>query len=72
MKPDPDYKEFLFEYEHEGGTWNITIKARDQEDAIARMKRMSLARYCGEVVLKVKIPFDSFLTKLFRLGKNKK
>lgn len=59
------FKEYLFEYDHDGTSWCLTIKAADEADARARMGRMSLARYCGEVMLSGSVPFGGLVQRLF-------
>lgn len=58
------FKEYLFEYEHDGATWCITVMAADAADAQARMQRMSLARYCGEIAISVPV-MPRWLSRLF-------
>lgn len=62
-----DFSEFLFEYDHDGATWGITVIARDADDARARMQRMSLARYQGELVARVPL-MPGWLARLFGIG----
>lgn len=63
MPGNDEFREYLFEYDHEGATWCITIKAASADDARARMKRMSLARFVGEGVMS--IPLPGFFERLF-------
>lgn len=47
---------FLFEYRHEGSEWALEVRARDMEDAKARLQTLPLATYMGEVVASGDIP----------------
>lgn len=62
---DDDFKDYLFEYDHDGDTWCITIKAASEADARARMSRMSLARYVGGPVTAIAVPFGGLFARLF-------
>lgn len=59
------FKTYLFEYRHDGSTWGIEIKARNESDAAERLKALAWARYVGEGVLKVHVPV-SFLGRFSR------
>jgi hypothetical protein len=48
------FQTFLFSYSHDGSRWSFEIKAKDRKDAMARLNRISFARYDGE--LKASIP----------------
>lgn len=54
---DEDYTEYAFEYEHDGKTWGLTLFAKDQADAIMKLKSLQSATYSGEVFCS--IPQDS-------------
>ena len=43
------FKTYLFSYSHEGAEWCLEIKARDMQDAKARLARLPFARYDGEL-----------------------
>jgi hypothetical protein len=50
---DPDFsperfRTYLFRYNYEGETWAIEIKARNPDDARARLKSLMFAVYDGE------------------------
>lgn len=45
--------EYLFEYHHNSEQWSISIWAEDRKDAQARMNKLPLARYVGEVHMKI-------------------
>lgn len=47
------FKTFLFQYFHDGSWWSVEMPALSQEDAIARMKKLPLAQYSGELVEKI-------------------
>lgn len=49
------FKTYLFSYNHEGASWSFEIKARDQEDAMARLARLPFARYDGELMLSIPV-----------------
>lgn len=48
-----DLKVFLATYRHEGAKWALELKARDFEDAQARLAKLSYATLDGELVAKV-------------------
>jgi hypothetical protein len=58
-------KSYLFEYRHKGETWGLEIVASSPEDAEERLKAIPWARYQGETVAKVRVPFGSFFARLF-------
>jgi len=43
----------LFSYRHDGKHWELEIKARDAEDARARIKALAFAQYDGTLVTKI-------------------
>ena len=45
---------FLFTYRHDGAEWCLEVPAKDEDDARARLAKISYATYNGEV--KAKIP----------------
>jgi hypothetical protein len=47
---------FLFSYRHEGYEWVFEIKARDAQDAKARLAKLSYATYDGELMTKIPVP----------------
>ena len=47
------FKTFLFQYFHDGHWWSVEMPAMSQEDAIARMKKLPLAQYSGELIEKI-------------------
>ena len=46
----------LFEYNHDGATWSVEIKALSQEDAQERLNKLLYAKYIG--VLQMKFPVE--------------
>lgn len=49
-------KPYLFEYNHNGGTWGLKIDAESPQDAQARLKSLTWAHYKGEILLTVSLP----------------
>jgi hypothetical protein len=45
-----DYRTFVFSYPHEGSMWDLDIKARDADDAKARLASLMDATFDGEVM----------------------
>jgi hypothetical protein len=50
------WKTHLFEYNHDGATWSIEIKANSEQDALERLARLQYAKYMG--VLQFKLPVE--------------
>jgi len=50
---EPPYKRYIFSYYHNGHWWSIVIPAPDLDDARARLAKLSLARYDGELFLEI-------------------
>ena len=46
----------LFEYNHDGATWSIEIKAPSEQDALERLNKLQSAQYLG--VLQMKLPVE--------------
>lgn len=62
------FKTYLFEYRHNGARWGFEIKARDREDAEARLKALAWAKYQGEGVAKLSVPtslLQRFCSRMF-------
>lgn len=53
MRDDDGSKTFLVSYHHDGADWSLELKARDADDARARLKVLPLARIDGQIVAKV-------------------
>jgi hypothetical protein len=49
---------YLFEYRHEGSEWALEVRARDLDDAKARLQTLPSAQYRGEIVTSGDIPAD--------------
>jgi hypothetical protein len=45
--------EYLYEYNHNGERWSFSIWGEDRDDAQERVNKLPLARYCGEVYMRV-------------------
>jgi len=59
MRSDPfddAHRRYLFEYRHEGSEWALEVRARDLDDAKARLRTLPFATYRGEVVASGAIP----------------
>ena len=48
-----EFKTYLFSYNYEGSQWAFEIKARDADDAKARVDRLYYVTYDGELVAKI-------------------
>lgn len=61
-------KTYLFSYPYERSEWVIEIKALNEQDARARVKALTFARYDGELVMKIGIPetFRALLTRVLK------
>jgi predicted secreted hydrolase len=64
---DESFKRYLFEYRHEGSEWALEVRARDLNDAKARLKVMPWARFRGEIAFSGPIPGGGFLSRIGRL-----
>jgi hypothetical protein len=51
-----ELRTYLFEYNHEGTTWGMELKARSEQDALERLSKLPYAKYCG--VLQFKLPVE--------------
>lgn len=47
---------FLFEYRHEGAEWALEVRARDLDDAKARLRAIPWSKFKGEIVASGRIP----------------
>lgn len=61
-------KNYLFEYRYDGDVYCFTIPADSLEEAKARAKAMSWARYEGEVFATIKVPTIGFGSLFRKLG----
>jgi hypothetical protein len=69
LSESEQFTRYLFEYRHEGSEWALEVRARDLDDAKARLKAMPWAQYRGEIVLQGSIPgggLFSLWSRLFR------
>jgi hypothetical protein len=60
-----DYRQYLFEYRHEGSHWGIEITAASPEDAKERLKAISWANYKGEIAAKIPVPGGRMLNRIW-------
>ena len=62
---------FLICYRHEGSEWILELKARDAEDAKARLKTLPYADLSGELIAKIPVltrhDIGAFFRRLFAL-----
>lgn len=58
------FKQYLFEYRHDGAVWAFEIAAASPEDAKARMKQISWAQYKGEIAATIPVPGGGLLARL--------
>lgn len=66
-----DYKRYLFDYRHEGAEWSLEIRARDLDDAKARLAAIPWSQYRGEIETSGAIPLGGWLRRLImRLGRS--
>jgi hypothetical protein len=63
---DGAYYDFLVEYPFDGAMWGLTISARTQDEAVARIKQMPWATVKGRVVMKVPLKEGGFFGQLFK------
>jgi len=57
------YQTHLFHYHHRGSVWGFEVKATSEDDAKARLAKISYARYDGILIATATIP-DSFITRV--------
>lgn len=50
------FRDYLFDYRHEGAEWAITIRAASPADAKERLKALAWAQYKGEVFATIPVP----------------
>lgn len=65
-------REFLFNYRFDGADWNISIFACDAAQAKEKIKAVALARYEGELAVRIpaSIPGSAILVRLIFWWKN--
>jgi len=59
-------KRYLFEYRHEGAEWALEIRARDLNDAKARLAAIPWSQFRGEIAASGSIPLGTGLSHLWR------
>lgn len=60
--PESDqFKRYLFEYRHEGAEWALEVRARDLNDAKARLAALPWSQYRGEIAASGSIPLGDKL-----------
>ena len=57
---DEKWRTYLFEYNHDGATWSLEIKAPSQEDAQERLNKLLYAKYIGILQMKLPVEFGIF------------
>lgn len=61
------HRRYLFEYRHDGAEWALELRARDIEDAKARLRILPWAQYKGEVVVSGPVPGAGVLSRIRQL-----
>lgn len=64
-----DFRTFLFSYRYEGAEWCFEIKAKDAQDAKARIAKLPFAKYDGELAAVVPVSVG-WLAKLYVFVRN--
>ena len=69
--PDSDqFKRYLFEYRHEGAEWALEVRARDLDDAKARLAALPWSQFRGEIAASGSIPLGGQLKSFWnRIGR---
>ena len=49
------YKTFLFTYNYDDAKWQLQIKAKTEEEARERVKRLYYAKYEGRLILTIPV-----------------
>jgi len=60
---------YLFEYRHDGAEWALELRARDLDDAKARLRAIPWAQYRGEIAASGHIPtagFSALISRIFQ------
>lgn len=63
-----DFKQYLFEYRHDGSEWGIEIAASSPEDAKKRIQALAWAHYKGRVAATIPLPSNPFRSLLRIVG----
>lgn len=61
MPSEKRFTTFLFSYHHNGSRWGIEIPATSQQDAMARLSKIALAKFDGELVMTIPVPANQRL-----------
>ena len=56
MPPVDSFRTYLFSYWHRGAKWAFDIKATSPEDAKARLAKIAVASYDGELIASMSVP----------------
>ncbi len=66
-------RKFAFSYSFQDRAWALTIPAQTPEEAIARVKAISQAKYDGEIFATIPVPEKplSILARLFHILRRK-
>lgn len=56
IKTSRDLKTYLFTYQCDGAEYALRVPAETQQEALARVRRMSTAVYNGEVLARIPLP----------------
>jgi hypothetical protein len=65
------WRRYIFQYYHDGAWWTFDVPAFSQEDAQARINKISFAQYVGEHFYTIKAgPGSGLLTRLICTLKN--
>lgn len=59
-------REFQFTYRFGGHEWGITIHATDATEAREKIKAVALARYDGEIAMKIPVPMGGTIRRIWR------
>lgn len=73
MAAEPEFKTYGYEYYHNGSWWNFEIQATSLDDAIARVKKLPLAKCIGtlEAVIPASTPGAGLCVRFLCWWKNR-
>lgn len=54
--PENRFKTYLFSYQHHGAKWAFDIEATSPEDAKARLSKIAVAQFDGELMASIPVP----------------
>lgn len=66
LRPSAASREFQFTYRFGDCEWGVTIFANDPAEAREKIKAVALARYDGEVAMKIPVPMGGFIRRAWR------